>query len=346
MVNNRKYLHIASSTTTAGIGGAQEIYNTDNANYQTISIPEDSIVMSERRNNQLAFIETLPIGLKKDIFTDVLGGVYDKRSNTLLKLIIPSRKRYDVDSETIHIGDYAMYRNTEITQIKISANIKSIGTKAFYGCTKLIDMQVPHSNINVIEDCAFMNCKSLKVVNFIDKVKYIGRSAFSGMDELGLVRLPDGIEYIPEFLFFECSKLEIVNMPKSVRKIESYSFQNTAITHLYLHDNILELGDAVFSRNSRLTFVRLPKFLKHIPERTFQDCENIREIEIPKNVESIGKKAFEGTTSLKCIRFKGKVKRINATALEDSSVDTIIVPWYLKNYYKQLFPQLNIKLKF
>lgn len=135
-------------------------------------------------------------------------------------------------------------------------------------------------------------------------------------------------------------------MPKSVRKIESYSFQNTAITHLYLHDNILELGDAVFSRSSRLTFVRLPKFLKHIPERTFQDCENIREIEIPKNVESIGKKAFEGTTSLKCIRFKGKVKRINATALEDSSVDTIVVPWYLKNYYKQLFPQLNIKLKF
>lgn len=314
--------------------------------YKTISIPEDPEVIKDRHKKLLAFIENLPIRLKKDIYTDFLGGVYDNRSKTLLKLITPSRKRYDVDSETIHIGDYAMYCNTDINQIKLSANIKSIGTKAFYGCTELTDMWVPDSNINVIGDCAFMNCKSLKVVNFIDNVKYIGRSAFSGMDKLGLVRLPEGIEYIPEFLFFECSYLEIVNIPKSVRKIESFSFQHTWISHLYLHDNILELGDAVFSRCFRLTYVRLPKFLKHIPERTFQDCGNISEIEIPKNVESIGKKAFEGTTSLKYIRFKGKVKRISASAIENSSVDTIIVPWYLKNYYKQLFPQLNIKLTF
>lgn len=89
--------------------------------------------------------------------------------------------------------------------------------------------------------------------------------------------------------------------------------------------------------------VRLSKKLEKLPPRTFAACESLTYLEIPARVTEISERCFEYTPLLKTIRLRGKVKVISDSAFQKSGVETIIVPWYLKNYYKRLLPNFIIK---
>ena len=181
--------------------------------------------------------------------------------------------------------------------------------------------------------------------DFIDKVKFLGRSAFAGMDKLQSIGLPNDIDSIPEFSFFECESLCNISIPTSVHHIASYSFQHTAITELNLPDSVITLGDAVFSRCFSLETVKFSKHLVIIPERTFDSCKTLHELEIPKNVKQIGKEAFADTIALERVRFCGKVESISETAFKGSGLKEIIVPFGTKGHYKKLFPNVKIMTK-
>ena len=315
------------------------------ANFKTLSIPEDPEILCERKNSlNEYFNNTLP-EIKKGLYTDILGGVYDKSTNTLIKLVAPSPKRYEVEDETRNIGDFAVFHNEQLYRLHLPSSLKSIGIKAFYGCKNLSEVFTQGSFIEVIGDCAFMNCKSLSTIYFIDNVKFLGRSAFAGMDKLQSVRLPHGLDSIPEFTFFECESLCKISIPTSVRHVASYSFQHTAITELDLTDNIITLGDAVFSRCFSLETVKLSSHLSIIPERTFDSCKALRELEIPKSVKRIDKEAFADTIALERVRFCGKVVSISKSAFKGSGLKEIIVPFLYKTHYMKLFPNVRITTK-
>ena len=315
------------------------------ANFSTLSIPEDPEILCERKNNlNKYFNDTLP-EIKKGLYTDILGGVYDKSSNTLIKLVTPSPQKYEVEDETRNIGDFAVFRNEQLYRLHLPSCLKTIGIKAFYGCKNLSEVFMQGSYIEVIGDCAFRNCKSLSAIHFIDNVKFLGRSVFAGMDKLQSIGLPNGIEIIPEFTFFECESLNSIFIPTSVRHIASYSFQHTAINELELPDSVLTLGDAVFSRCLSLEKVKLSSMLVVIPERTFDSCKILREISIPKNVKRIDKEAFADMSSLERVEFHGKVDAISETAFRGSALSEIIVPFWAKAHYSKLFPNVRITTK-
>lgn len=323
----------------------QRIDYSNLANFKTMSIPEEPEILCKRKNKLNGYLENTLPEIKKGLYTDILGGVYDKNTNTLLKLVTPSHHRYVVEDETRNIGDFAIFRNEQLNRIHLPSSLKTIGIKAFYGCKNLTDLFIQGSFIEVIGDCAFMNCKSLSTIYFIDNVKFLGHSAFAGMDKLQSVRLPLGLDSIPEFTFFECESLCNISIPTSVRHIASYSFQHTAITELNLQDSVITLGDAVFSRCFSLETVRLPKHLGIIPDRTFDSCKALRELEIQKNVKQIGKEAFADTIALERVRFCGKVESISETAFKGSGLKEIIVPFWTKGHYKKLFPNVKITTK-
>ena len=307
---------------------------------------EDTEVTDKRMNNIDGYLANISDVARKDLYYDILGGVYDKSTNTLLKLVQPSPEGYEVDDATYNIGSFAFYRNEQLKRVKLSSELRTIGIKAFYGCKNLSTVFFQESNIAVIEDCAFMNCKSLTTINFIGNVKFIGRNAFAGMDKLQSITLPNGLVDIQEFTFYECESLSYISIPISVRFISSYAFQHTALTELEIPDSVVTLGDAVFSRCFNLEKIKLSSLLVSIPERTFDSCKSLREIEIPKNVERIEKEAFSDTIALERIRFHGKVKSISETAFKNSGLKEIIVPFWAKGHYKKLLPNVKITTKF
>lgn len=289
------------------------------------------------------YLSTLAPEARKDAKADGLGGIRDKQLKALLKVVTPCIEHYMIEGQTYHICDFALFRNFDIRCLTFSRDLRSIGAKALYGCKNLELIHPNNAKIESIGDCAFMNCKSLREIRFIDNVKYLGRSVFAGMDKLESIKLPKELRSITEFTFFECESLHDVEIPKSVNVIESFSFQHTAIKHLTIPENVAELGDAVFSRCFQLEQVMLPNRLKVIPERSFSSCKSLREIEIPKSVKTIMKDAFEGTECLTTVRFRGKVEQIDETAFKDSGLETVIVPFWAKSHYQKVFPNLKIK---
>lgn len=325
--------------------GGEKLDYSNKPNFRTLSLPEEPEVVEERKNKIDEYLSNVSCVTKRELYYDILGGVYDKSTNTLLKLVQPSPERYEIEDTTRNIGSFAFYRNEQLKRVRFSSELRSIGINAFYGCKNLSIVFNQDSEIKVIEDCAFMNCKSLTTIDFIDNVRFIGRSAFAGMDKLQSIRLPNCLDNIQEFTFFECESLNSISIPPSVRLIASYAFQHTVITELEIPDSVVTIGDAVFSRCLNLEKVKLSSQLVTIPERTFDSCKSLREIEIPKNVESIEKEAFSGTVALERIRFRGKVKYISETAFMSSGLKEVIVPFWAKAHYKKLFPNVKITTK-
>lgn len=74
-------------------------------------------------------------------------------------------------------------------------------------------------------------------------------------------------------------------------------------------------------------------------------CNSLLSIEIPSGIKRIGERCFEDTPSLQIVRFRGKVKSISSSAFKESGIEIIEVPWYLKGYYKKMFPNLTVNTK-
>lgn len=318
-----------------------------NANYDSI-VKGELVGKREKRNEEAAaFIETLHEKRRDGIVVESAGGIYEDKGRTLLKLLEECPGHYEIIKGTQHIAEYACYRNFNLKSVSFPSTLKSIGAKAFWGCKNLEGYShFIGTRIMSIGTEAFMNCKKLDGFNssFLEYVRFIGRGAFSGMDSLTKIVLPEGLTEIPDYCFGCDDALKSVNIPSTVTTIGEGAFFFTGITDISMPDSVTKIGDCLFSTCKQLVNVKLSKALKKIPARAFSMCKSLSYIEIPSKVKEIGELCFQDTPALKILRFKGKVKYISSTAFKDSGIETIIVPWYLKGYYRKLLPCVSIKV--
>lgn len=157
----------------------------------------------------------------------------------------------------VHIGDYAFYGRSGLTNVTIPDSVTSIESWAFYGCSGLVSVSIPRSITNIAYD-AFSYCNSLEsfsvasdnptyqslsgllltkdgkilvhgvngAVEIPDSVSRIGSSAFYGCSGLTRVRIPDSVTIIEADAFAGCSALTSVTIPNSETYIGDYAFYN------------------------------------------------------------------------------------------------------------------------
>ena len=70
-----------------------------------------------------------------------------------------------------------------ITKVKISQGVTSIGEGAFMECEALTSIEIPDS-VTEIGEGAFSGCEALTSINIPDSVTEIGWGAFSGCEAL------------------------------------------------------------------------------------------------------------------------------------------------------------------
>lgn len=97
---------------------------------------------------------------------------YTEYEGTAKKVVIPNEIAQDGKVYTvISVGDKAFYKNKDMTAVSIGKNVTKIGSKAFYGCSKLKQIVVYSKNITSISSKAFQKIqKSVKVL--LPKSKY------------------------------------------------------------------------------------------------------------------------------------------------------------------------------
>jgi hypothetical protein len=147
------------------------------------------------------------------------------------------------------VGDEAFSWCHNLKEIDLR-NCQSIGKEAFRLCESLESFDWPQ-NCEVIPDDCFHQCKGLKHVNGIEKVKKIGKCAFADTS-IKIFTWPEKCSVIPVFCF-EGAPLENIHISGEIKFIEDYAFCATKIPVLDLHKSgVVDCGKDIVPKGTKI----------------------------------------------------------------------------------------------
>ena len=210
------------------------------------------------------------------------------------------------------IGDRAFYNCASLKDIDLSGVI-SIGESAFSGDVHFeytsenytsVDVNekgeytyryyapalesVDLSSLDSLGGYAFTMCKSLKEVNFGDKLTHVSECAFQYCDNLTTVNL-DNVVSIGKYAFAECA-LTSVNL-SSVQNIGEYAFcYNEEMTEAYIGTENAVISEGAFSYCEALYIVEGEEKASYIGDYAFA-CTAVVMADLT-NAKYIGTHAF------------------------------------------------------
>lgn len=99
-----------------------------------------------------------------------------------------------------------MFYGSEIKEITVPNNIKSIGINAFSSCYNLEKVTI-QDNIAHIDNSAFMQCPRLKYVDLPENLVTISKLLFYGCESLETIYIPNLVISIDHSAFYLCTNL-------------------------------------------------------------------------------------------------------------------------------------------
>lgn len=149
-----------------------------------------------------------------------------------------------VDSDTLHIADYAFGDNAYLSKIVLPQGLLSIENYAFFNCSALSDINIP-SSVSSIGLQAFAKTSALKTVTVPGSVSSLENVFYSSAVET--VVLQNGVETIGTRCFENCKQLKNVSIPKTVSKIGIGAFYGcTGLETLTVPSCVTSVGSKAF----------------------------------------------------------------------------------------------------
>lgn len=179
----------------------------------------------------------------------------------------------------IGLPAYAFWGCTSLTEIKLPAEVKAIGTAACSGCTALTAINL--GEVTHIGWSAFEKCGTLASVDLAKATTLYGKAfAESGLTAVTLpvaTAVSVGSTTDPTTgSFFTCAQLTSIQAP-----------------------NLKNTGNGTFANCKELTTVDMPA-LKGIGEAAFSSCTSLTEMNLSA-ATTVGVRAFIGCTALETL---------------------------------------------
>ena len=218
----------------------------------------------------------------------------------------------------------------------IPYNVKSIGERAFSGCTGLASINIPES-VTSIGSAAFHDCSALMVVTTAIRTPYaINDNTFSDetyanaplivpADSKELYQATDGWKNFVNFVekeredgdVFTAQTIEGVDMLFTVISAQNKTCQVEGVGTLPAIDktttgsvtipevakeySVTSIGSYAFSGCNGMTSVSIPNSVTSVGSYAFSDCSGLTSIVIPRSVTNIGRSAFENCSGVTAI---------------------------------------------
>ena len=216
-----------------------------------------------------------------------------------------------------------------VTYQGLSYEVKSIGFRAFYGCSGLTTITIPNS-VTSIEVSAFYGCRGLTSITIPNSVTSIGVSAFYGCSGLTSITIPNSVTIIEPSVFCDCNSLTSITIPNSVTSIFQLAFSGcSGLTSITIPNSVTSIGGGAFSCCSGLTSITISNSVTSIEPSVFSYCSGLTSITIPNSVTSISRSAFESCNGLASITVEtGNLRydsRNNCNAIIEKSSNSLIV---------------------
>ena len=252
------------------------IYNKNKTELILAKITKDKTVVPStvKKINNYAFRRSWGEIVLPNSITEIPTGAFC--DSTITKIVLPDSIE--------KIGNFAFKNCTKLKTVKLSKNLKTIGSEAFKN-TGAFSLTIPDS-VTKMGKNAFENSK-VKSVKIGKGLKTIPDRAFYKCEKLTDLSIGKGVKTIGEYAFYECMKLKAINIPNNVTKIKNYAFcRCCGAKKLTIGTGLKVIQKGVFYQNSAKSII-IPKSVTEIQELAFSGCKNLTTLNIGKNVKKI-----------------------------------------------------------
>lgn len=254
----------------------------------------------------------------------------------------------------------------------IPDGVTTIGTYAFYGCTKIASVSFPSSLIsvgsNVIDtgstwyknqtnnSVVYAGTVALRfkgtipaTISITDGTIVIADEAFNGYNTtLTRVNIPASVRYIGSKAFYQKSNLSTVYFSNvnNIQSIGTYAFADTQYgnSNMGVSGTVGYIGKVAYKFNGTMpsdTELVLMDGTVAIAGNAFSGCTGLKSITIPNTVTNIGAQAFYGCTALKSITIPSSVTTIGTGAFYGSGLTSVTIPNTVINLGGSIFNNCN-----
>ncbi len=260
--------------------------------------------------------------------------------------VLPQTVTYgDKTYTVVQVGYAAFANNTKLTSFIMPDTVTSMGTNAFYGCTKLQYVHLSENLANVSASRqlvgAFQYCTSLKSVIIPAGITCLPKTfLYSGVEDIVLkaksTELPKGSsnEYVPvsnpnTVRIYYPSDGGVVGGYKSY--ISNYFVYDGSIAYKVKEDNSF-CAVSILPGYSLAGDVTLPAAVgalgvTEIAPQAFKDADDITAVTVPDSVVTIGEEAFADCDNLTSVTLPESIRGgLNRTFAGCTKLSTVIIP--------------------
>lgn len=219
--------------------------------------------------------------------------------------------RYVVPEEVTRIDDYAFF-SSEVTEVEISKNVKTIGNSAFQNCTKLERITfATGAQLESMGSDVFSDCPKLTEIALPEGLKRMGVRTFWLNESLRQVTLPTTLDTLPKYCFQSCTALRKMRLPEGLKVISENAFAGCEnITSLTLPTTLDSIATKAFYKNLGLINLTIPEGVRSIADSAFMRCENLETVTLPASLERVGAKLFRRCPELTTISVASDSKHL------------------------------------
>ena len=195
-----------------------------------------------------------------------------------------------------------MYYQSQLTEINIPNNIRSIQRKAFEAA--YINKIVMSDSVKTIGHRCFSDCRDLTHITLSNRIEVIPNLCFDYCSALSTIKLPDRCVVIGYGAFANCQNLRNIDFNNSLDKIEKRAFQGAGLRVLEFPRSLKLIDDSAFSCCDQLEKVVIPGNTI-IKNDCFSNCDQLREVALGKDVELVDGFNFSDCGNLEIITYLG-----------------------------------------
>jgi hypothetical protein len=193
------------------------------------------------------------------------------------------------------------FAGARFASFDFDVSLAELGEGAFAG-SSLETVTLPESIAKVGAGC-FRDCKFLREVSLVSKIRVLAQRLFEGCELLAAVKVPPGIQQIGYRAFEGTSSLRSFDFaclgPDAT--VGSSVFDDSSLETVTLPDTIAEVGEGCFRDCKCLREVSLGSKIRVVADTLFQGCESLAVVKVPPGIERIGIFAFAETSSLRSL---------------------------------------------
>lgn len=157
-------------------------------------------------------------------YISVNGVLYDYNMTTLIKYpAIKDGDNYIIPDSVTNIESFAFEYCNNLTSIKISKNLTSMGAAAFSSCKNLENIDFNNClSLTKISSTTFIDCESLKSISLPVSITEIEQASFQSCTSLTNITIPSNVTKIGGSVFVGCKNLvEIIFLSETPPTITS-----------------------------------------------------------------------------------------------------------------------------